>query len=372
MSEAKLGKFFLPARAANANSAVLVVGGAGYIGSVLVSQLLLSGRSVRVLDNCMYGRESMAGVLGHQQCEIVIADCGNAKAIVPALQGIDTVVYLAGVVGDAACQHNPENTYEVNCTAPRMLARLAKANGVRRFVLASSCSVYGATEETVTEESAVNPVSLYARSKLHSEAELLAEGDPGFVTVVLRFATAFGDSSRPRFDLAVNLLTAHAYHNGEITIFNGSSWRPFIHVQDVAKAVMMAIDSPANLVAGQIFNVGDSRLNYTFYGVADILCARFPSVKVINGHDLDRRNYRVSFDKIANVLGFRSSNSLEYGIEEVRRGLEQGRPADYRDSRYNNLKFLTTRKSPPRAEELAEAAGPEALAGEAKAAAPRY
>jgi nucleoside-diphosphate-sugar epimerase len=363
MSQTKPGTFPLPLYGSETNRLVLVLGGAGYVGSILARQLIEAGNRVRVLDNCMYGADSVAGMLADPHFEMVIADCRNPDAVLPVVQGVDTVVYLAGVVGDAACQYDPENTFEVNCAAPKMVAQLAKANGVRRFVLASTCSVYGATEEIVSEESAVNPVSLYARSKLYSEAELLAERTSDFDPVVLRFATTFGDSYRPRFDLAVNLLTAHAWHTGTITIFNGTSWRPFIHVQDVARAVMMAADAPPEHVSGEIFNVGDSGLNYTFNGVADILSAHFPSITVINGDDLDRRNYRVSFDKIRDVLGFKCSKPLQYGIEEVKRGLEQGRPADYRDSRYNNAKFLAMQQPPARVEEVAKPAMLEALGG---------
>jgi nucleoside-diphosphate-sugar epimerase len=300
---------------------------------------------VRVLDSCLYGRDSLTGLIGHPNFDMVVADCRNVDVVGSAVRGIGAIVFLAGIVGDQACENDPQTTFDTNCEAPRMIARIAKAHNIKRFILASTCSVYGAAEQTVTEDAAVNPVSLYARSKCDSENQLMDVRTPEFNTVVLRFATVFGDSYRPRFDLAVNLLTAHAYYNGTVTIFNGTSWRPFIHVQDVARAVMKAIDAPVELIAGEIFNVGDSRLNYTFNGVAQVLSTRFPAVTIVNGEDRDRRNYRVSFDKISRVLNFASSKPLEYGIEEVKRSLEHGSAGDYRDSRYNNSKFLALAKA---------------------------
>jgi nucleoside-diphosphate-sugar epimerase len=329
-----------------AQGPILVIGGAGFIGSVLVERLLNAGAKVRVLDNLLYGGGAVMEAIAHPNLEFIVGDCRSLKTVVSATRDVSAIVHLAGIVGDAACAHDPRSALEINWAAPQMITQIAKGNHVSRFVFTSTCSVYGATEVLVDERSAPYPVSIYARSKLRSESALLAEKSSQFCPVVLRLATAFGDSYRPRFDLAVNLLSAAAHIDCAIKIFNATSWRPFIHVRDVANAIMTVLDAPADSVSGEIFNVGDSRLNYSFCEVGEMLRQAFPSVRVENCGDRDRRNYRVSFGKIRSALDFECTLGLMDGILEIKSALEGGFVTDYLDERYNNHKFLMSRGLP--------------------------
>lgn len=335
-----------------AEGPILVIGGAGYIGSVLVESLLKAGAKVRVLDNLMYCGADVMAAIAHPNLELIAGDCRSLTTVVAASRGVSAIVHLAGIVGDGACAQDPRSALEINWAAPRMIAQIAKGQHVKRFVFASTCSVYGDTPLMVSEHSVPYPISIYAHTKLRSEIALLAERSDSFCPVVLRLATAFGSSHRQRFDLAVNLLSAAAYCAGAITIFNATSWRPFIHVRDAANAIVRVLDAPFDSVAGEIFNAGDSRLNYSFHDIADLLRQVFPNIRVNHAGDRDRRNYCVSFDKIQRVLDFQCSLGLMDGILEIKHALEQGHVTDYLDQRYNNHQFLLSRGTPSCSDEF--------------------
>jgi nucleoside-diphosphate-sugar epimerase len=318
----------------------LVVGGAGYIGSIVCRQLLESGHKVRVLDRLVYGYASLEDVLQHPNFQLIVGDCRNIQTVVRAVKGVSTIIDLAAIVGDPACEEDRQTALETNYAATRMLIEVAKGFRIRRFIFASSCSVYGAADEMATEESPVNPISLYAQTKVDSEQALLQARNEFFNPTILRFATVFGFSPRPRFDLVVNLLTAKAHQEGSITIFNGTQWRPFIHVRDVAAACVHVMNAPLGLVSGQIFNVGTPDLNYTLSQVADKIRVEFPDTGVEQVENSDKRNYRVSFRKIQSQLNFDCIWSLEEGIKELKRAFEQRKVADYKDIAYDNKKFL--------------------------------
>jgi len=332
--------------AASGTGRVLVVGGAGYIGSILARRLLAQGRKVRILDNLVYGDSAIRGVLDHPDLEMMNGDCRNIQSVVSAMRGVDSVIHLAAIVGDPACEQDRQTASEINYAATRMLIEIAKGHGVRRFVFASSCSVYGATEELMDENSAVEPISLYAHTKVDSEHALLRAQSAGFQPVIARLATVFGNSPRPRFDLVVNLLTAKAHQEGVITIFNGQQWRPFIHVDDVARGLITLLDAPAEVAGGQVYNLGDTRLNYTLAQVAEKIREVFPHTRVQEVDNSDRRNYRVSFDKIRDQIGFECQWSLLDGINQLRRAFEEKSIQDYKDVRYNNQRFLSETGSP--------------------------
>ncbi len=321
-------------------SRVLVVGGAGYIGSMLIRKLLAGGRQVRVLDSLVYGDGAIRDVLDHPCLELRVGDCRNIQDVVGAMKGVDSVIHLAAIVGDPACEQDRQAALEINYSATRMMVEIAKGHGVRRFLFASSCSVYGATDAIVDESSAALPISLYGQTKVDSEVALLAAHDQNFHPVVLRLATVFGNSWRPRFDLVVNLLTAKAFQEGVITIFNGQQWRPFIHVSDVAEGFIKVLDAPAELVGGEIFNLGDSRLNHTLSDIAQKIGVFFPGTEVQSVENADRRNYRVSFDKIRNWIGYEAEKTIDDGILELKQAFESGQIADYTDVSYNNQRFL--------------------------------
>jgi len=321
---------------------VLVVGGAGYIGSIIVRKLLDRGLHVRLLDKLTYGDSAIASVLGHPRLEFIHGDCRNIQDVVRAMSGVRDVIHLAAIVGDPACAADDQNAREINYAATRMMLEIAKGHGVQRFLFASSCSVYGLSEYLMDEQSATAPISLYAETKLNSEKVLLDATSDTFHPVILRFATVFGLAPRPRFDLVVNLLTAKAFQEGVITIFNGDQWRPFIHVEDVAEAVCQALEAPVDQVSGEIFNVGDDRLNYNLSQVADLIRAEFPDTRVENVENADKRNYRVSFQKIRERLGFECSKTVEEGVRELRIAFEHGQIANYKDPLYSNLAYVKT------------------------------
>jgi len=325
---------------------VLVVGGAGYIGSIVVRTLLRRGFRVRVLDSLVYGASAIEEVLDHPRLEFMRGDCRNIQDVVSAMRGAGAVIHLAAIVGDPACDQDHKTAQEINYAATRMMIEIAKGEQVQRFIFASSCSVYGASEQLMDENSQVQPISLYADTKVDSEEALLAAANSSFHPTILRFATIFGLSPRPRFDLVVNLLTAKAMKEEVVTIYNGEQWRPFLHVADAAAAIVRVLEAPVALVGGQIYNVGDSRLNYTLTDVANKLVKFFPYTRVEHIENADRRSYRVSFEKIKGHLGFTCSKTLDDGIYEIKAAFECGRICDYGAALYSNVKYLKQHGSP--------------------------
>jgi nucleoside-diphosphate-sugar epimerase len=321
---------------------VLVIGGAGYIGSHLCRQLLEQGYSVRVLDALLYGKESLAELEPDPRFELVVGDSRDIGSVFSAMLGADAVVHLGELVGDPACALDERLTLEVNLAATRMLAEAARGYGVKRFVYASSCSVYGANDDLLDETSELNPVSLYARAKIMSETALLELNDETFHPVILRLSTVFGLSHRPRFDLVVNLLSAKAVREGVITVMGGSQWRPFVHVADVARAMVMCLQAPLETVKGEIFNVGGDGNNHSIQEVGELVNKCVPEAQLTSTDDSsDRRNYRVSFTKIRTALGFECERDVESGIQELVEALRQGRIGDHRLARYSNHKTLS-------------------------------
>ena len=319
---------------------VLVIGGAGYIGSALTRQLLDAGYRVRVIDSLMFGDAPVAGLLHNPHFELIRADFRHVESLVKAIHNVDAVIHLAAIVGDPACTIKAELTTEINYAATRLLIEVAKGAGVHRLLFASTCSVYGASDFLMDERTAPSPISLYAQTKLDSERTILEAGSGMLHPTCLRLATVFGLSPRPRFDLVVNLLTARAIQEGKIMISNRDQWRPFIHVNDVARAFVQVLRAPLSTVSGEILNVGSYHLNYTLGEVAEKIRERVPGLEIEYRENLDKRNYRVSFDKIHSYVGFVCENSLEQGIEEIRQAVADGLIKNYRDTQYSNYEYL--------------------------------
>ncbi len=321
---------------------VLVVGGAGYVGSVLVRRLLDRGYQVRVFDALMYGEEALADLYGRPGFDVVAGDLRDVEAVVRACRSSDAVVHLGAIVGDPACDLDPELASQVNLEATRTLAAVARGMGIRRFVFSSTCAVYGSSDGLLDEDSALDPVSVYARTKMDSETYLLALNGGRFAPVVLRFGTFYGASPRARFDLVVNLLVAKAVSEREITVMGGTQWRPFIHVVDGTEAIIRCLEAPEAAVRNRVFNVGSDDQNYTLLDVADLIAAHVPDVRVnIEPPAAAEANYRVSFARIRNELGFQTRYTLDHGITELKDFMETGSVADYSDTRYSNIKSLT-------------------------------
>jgi nucleoside-diphosphate-sugar epimerase len=320
---------------------ILVIGGGGYIGSALLPKLLSQGYRVRLLDRLLYGVEPILGLLNHPRLEIHRADFRQVDKVVAAMQDMDAVVHLGAIVGDPACALDESLTIEINLTATRMIAEVAKGCGVRHFVFASTCSVYGASEEILDERSALNPVSLYARSKIACERILLKMAGQNFAPVILRFGTIYGLSGRIRFDLVVNLLAAKAKLDGIITVHGGDQWRPFLHVDDAAQAILSVLQAPTSMLRNPVFNVGSGEQNYTIAQMAEIIHQMVPTARLVTmDSEGDRRNYRVSFQKIRQAFGFRPHWTIAQGVQQVLEAIANGDVEDYQDPKYSNAQFL--------------------------------
>ena len=321
---------------------VLLIGGAGYIGSGLLPRLLQRGYKVRLLDGFIYGEEPIADSLGHPNLEIMKADFRNLHDVVCAMRGVQSVIHLGAIVGDPACSLDEDLTIEVNLLATRTIAEVAKANGVRKLIFASTCSVYGASDELLNERSVLNPVSLYARSKIACERVLLGMRDSHFTPVILRFGTVYGLSGRTRFDLVVNLLTAKAMVDGKITVMGKDQWRPFLHVHDAGRAVLAALEAHHEQLSDTVFNVGSDQQNYTLGEIGELIKAMVPSAELIcTESEDDRRNYRVNFSRIRAALNFQPEWTLEDGIRQVVDAIRSGKVIDYHHPKYSNVKFLS-------------------------------
>ena len=321
---------------------ILVIGGAGYIGSALVPKLLSQGYRVRLLDALLFGEDPIAHFLDNRNLEIIQGDFRHVENVVEAMRDVDSVVHLGAIVGDPACNLDENLTIDINLSATRMIAELAKSARVERFVFASTCSVYGACNDILDEHSLVQPVSLYGHTKLASEKVLQSMATDDFLPTIVRFATIYGLSGRTRFDLVVNLLSAKAKFDNEITVFGGEQWRPFIHVDDAAAAVAMILDRPLPLVGNEIFNVGSNEQNHTIAEIGQMIHEHVLSAKLtVSGNEGDVRNYRVDFSKIRNRLNFHPTWNVDEGIRQVLEAITNGEITDYRDVRYSNVAFLT-------------------------------
>ncbi len=333
----------IPPPATRKADKVLVVGGAGYIGAIVLEKLLQRGKHVRLLDRLVYGDQAIAPLMKHPNLEFMEGDCRNIQDVVRAMADVRDVIHLAAIVGDPACSEDDKNALEINYAATRMMIEIAKGHGVERFLFASSCSVYGASDLLMDENSKTVPVSLYGETKLNSEKALLEAKSETFHPVILRFATVFGLAPRPRFDLVVNLLTAKAFQEGTITIYNGEQWRPFIHVADIAESVVMTLSAPLAAVSGEILNVGDDRLNYTLAQIAEIIRDEFPGTRIEQVENSDRRNYRVSFAKIRERVGFQATRTIEDGVRELKQAFQHGLIGNYQNAFYSNILFIKER-----------------------------
>lgn len=304
---------------------VLVTGGAGYVGCWLTPELVQRGHRVRVFDRLCFGEGPLASLPHPPGCEVVRGDIRRLADFPDLLDGVDAVIHLAGLANDPSCDLHPDMTYDVNVEGTRHLAERAADAGVRRFVLASSCSVYGrGVFEILDEESPTNPVSAYAESKIESERILLDLQNGTLEPVISRAATIFGWSPRMRFDLAINLMTATAVRRGVVNVLGGGrQWRPFIHVRDVARLFADFLEAPAEKVSGEIFNVGSDDVNLQIQNLAEIVVEAIPGTRLsVTQDDEDPRSYHVQFKKLRDRMGFKSQYSVLDGIAEVRQALE--------------------------------------------------
>jgi nucleoside-diphosphate-sugar epimerase len=320
---------------------VLVTGGAGYVGSVLVPKLLDQGYRVKVLDLYLYGEHGLDAVKLHPGLEQVKGDIRDRALLERIIPGCDAVIHLACISNDPSFELDPELGKAINYDAFFDLVDVSKDSGVRRFVYASSSSVYGVREEqNVTENLTLKPLTDYSKYKALCEEVLLKKRAPGFVTVILRPATVCGYSPRLRLDLIVNILTNHAINNREITVFGGQQMRPNIHMEDVTDLYVKSLEWPDEAVDGDVFNAGYD--NHRVVDIADITRDVVGEDVVIKSTPTDdNRSYHISSQKIKDKLGFTPAYSIQDAVADLVGAFNAGKiPNSLTDPHYFNIKMM--------------------------------
>ncbi len=294
-----------------------------------------------MLDTLLHGQEEQSSQLEQDGVEVVRGDLRDPDARARALDGVDEVVNLAAIVGDPACAREPEVSEEVNVNAARALATEAQQAGVRRFVFASTCSNYGRMADPtvpITEDGELAPVSLYARQKVSVEQALLGGEFDGLPVTCLRFATVYGVAPRMRFDLTVNEFTRDLWADRELEVFGEQFWRPYVHVRDAGRGIRTVLEADDGKVVGEVFNVGRSGENYRKLDLVEIIQEKVDRGKVsFVRRDEDPRDYKVSFDKVRERLGYETLMTVPDGIAEVAGALDEGKFEDPWDARYRNI-----------------------------------
>lgn len=324
---------------------VLVTGGAGYVGAVLVPRLLEKGYSVKVLDLYIYGEHVLDAVKNHPKLEQIKGDIRDRKLLEKIVPGCDAIIHLACISNDPSFELDPELGKSINYDAFLDLVDVAKHSGVKRFVFASSSSVYGIKEEkNVTEDLPLMPVTDYSKYKALCEEVLLKERQPGFVALILRPATVCGYSPRLRLDLAVNILTNHAVNNRKITAFGGQQMRPNIHIEDVVELYVKSLEWPDKSIDGKIFNVGYE--NHKIIEIAEIVRKEVgEDVEIVTTPTDDTRSYHISSDKIKRELGFVPEHSIDEAVRDLVNAFRAGKiPNPMTDISYYNVKVMLSKK----------------------------
>lgn len=318
----------------------LITGGAGYIGIALAEELLAAGHEVTVLDVLLHGQRERADELRERGVTVIEGDIRDAAARAAALEDAEAVVHLAAIVGDPACARDPELAQAINVDASFALAAEA-AGRVERFVMASTCSNYGRMADPtvpIDETGTLAPVSLYAEQKVAVEQHLLGLDPPPFTLTCLRFATVYGVAPRMRFDLTVNEFTRDLWADRELEVFGEQFWRPYVHVRDAARGIRAVLDAPAEAVAGEVFNVGDTRENYRKLDLVDQIQRQVDRGIVSYVHrEEDPRDYKVNFAKIHDRLGYEVTMTVPTGIAELVEALDDGRFPDPFGAPYRNI-----------------------------------
>ena len=298
---------------------ILVAGGAGYVGCQLISKLLDLGYYVYCYDILIYGDNSIKNFSNYKNFEFIKGDIREPQNIANILTSVDTVINLAAIVGDKPCQSAPNSAYQINFLGNKKLAEISKKSNVKKYIFASTCSNYGASlnDEYLSENSKLNPVSLYADTKIDSEKKLTEMSSNEFATVSLRFGTAYGKSFRTRFDLTINSFSYEAYYNNELIVFAPETWRPYVHIKDMANIIIKIINTNPSKYNGLILNAGFTNENYKKSDIIEFFLQKLPKLKVVSVPIDDKRNYKVSFEKINKIISLKNEHNIYDAIEEL-------------------------------------------------------
>jgi nucleoside-diphosphate-sugar epimerase len=321
---------------------ILVTGGAGYIGAVLVPELLSDGHRITVLDAFLYGTDPDSDPIVHERCRRLRGDIRDFEYVDSVLQkgGFDTIIHLAAISNDPSSELEPEVTRSVNLDAVDHLMHSAKRHGVKRFLYASSASVYGIKDtENVTEDLPLEPITIYAECKAKGEAILDGLVDDGFVGVSVRSATVCGYSPRLRLDLTINLLTDQALTDGRIRVFGGDQMRPNVHVRDLSDFYRTLLTAPADEISGKAFNV--CRENASVMSLAEMIRDELdPSIPIETVPSDDPRSYHLCAEKARVHLGFEPRRELVTAVRELRDAYDSGEVPDSRSTVYRNVAWM--------------------------------
>lgn len=316
---------------------VLVTGGAGYLGSHVVEQLLENDYKVIILDNLTFGDNALKKLRKKFRFEFLNGDIRDMRLILKSMEGVDTIIHLAGIVGEPASKIDPKNSVEINYISTKLIVEMAKYFKIKNFIFASTCSVYSSSKnKKLTENSRLNSSSIYAITKIKSEKIILNAKGKNFNPIIFRMGTLFGYSNRMRFDLVINLFTGQAAIEGRISIEGGNQWRPFVHVKDAAGGYIIGVEKQRN---SGIFNLGSDDQNYQINQVGEIVKKKFPQVKVETTDVIDRRNYRVNFSKIKNQFKFQPNLEVSDGILEIKNAIKSRKIKFWKDPIYYNNRF---------------------------------
>ena len=325
----------------NTNDRILIIGGFGYIGSLLTEQLLKKGKKVTILDKNFYGNFLNANTKKNKNLKIIFGDCFDKNKITKALKHCKHVIHLGEIVGDPATSINSNFTIRNNYENTNFVLSECIKYNIHKFIFASSCSVYGQTNKICNERSKLNPVSLYAKCKIASEKSILSHRSKTFCPVILRLSTVYGDAPRKRFDLVVNRFVIMAIKKIPIKLFGASSWRPFISVKDVTRAFDKILHTKNTVIKNQIFNVGGTNENYRIIDIIKII-SKFHKIDYSFTKTVDdKRNYRVSFSKIQNLVNFKLKYNLPSIIKQLLKNYKKQKINISNINYYNEKKIFS-------------------------------